>query len=94
MLTEPDRPYESTEELKTGRMLDQYGIPFFYKQATIIYHEGRNEIWKPSFTVYTCGGLVIDAGNPKTDIGPEESPNGGIINMGAYGGTAEASMSP
>jgi hypothetical protein len=37
---------------------------------------------------------VIDAGNPKTDIGPEQSPNGGIINMGAYGGTAEASMSP
>jgi parallel beta-helix repeat protein len=36
----------------------------------------------------------IDAGNPNTEIGSEKSPNGGIINMGAYGGTAEASMSP
>ena len=41
-------------------MLDQYGIPFFYRQATIIYHEGKNDIWKPSFTLYPYGGLVID----------------------------------
>ena len=60
MLTELDPPYESKEELKVGRMLDQYGIPFFYRQATIIYDQGKNEIWKPSFTVYPYGGLVID----------------------------------
>ena len=41
-------------------MLDQYGIPFFYRQATIIYDQGKNEVWKPSFTVYPYGGLVID----------------------------------
>ncbi|MBL7154082.1 MAG: right-handed parallel beta-helix repeat-containing protein [Phycisphaerae bacterium] len=35
----------------------------------------------------------IDAGDPMTPIGPEPFPNGGIINMGAYGGTAEASKS-
>jgi hypothetical protein len=35
----------------------------------------------------------IDAGNPKSPIGYEPFPNGGIINMGAYGGTAEASKS-
>jgi hypothetical protein len=35
----------------------------------------------------------IDAGNPTSPIGSEPSPNGGIINMGAYGGTAEASKS-
>jgi len=28
-----------------------------------------------------------------TPIGPEPFPNGGIINMGVYGGTAEASKS-
>ena len=60
MLTELDPPYESKEELKIGRMLDQYGIPFFYKQATIIYDQGKNEIWKPKFTVFPYGGLVID----------------------------------
>jgi parallel beta-helix repeat protein/predicted outer membrane repeat protein len=35
----------------------------------------------------------IDAGDPMTPIGYEPFPNGGIINMGAYGGTAEASKS-
>ncbi|MBN2316299.1 MAG: hypothetical protein JXM79_20390 [Sedimentisphaerales bacterium] len=60
MLTELDPPYESKEELQIGRVLDQYGIPFFYRQATIIYHKGKNDIWKPSFTLYPYGGLVID----------------------------------
>ncbi|MHC4741825.1 MAG: right-handed parallel beta-helix repeat-containing protein [Planctomycetota bacterium] len=35
----------------------------------------------------------IDAGNPAGPIGHEPFPNGGIINMGAYGGTPEASKS-
>lgn len=35
----------------------------------------------------------IDAGSPATAIGPESFPNGGIINMGAYGGTTQASKS-
>jgi hypothetical protein len=35
----------------------------------------------------------IDAGDPNDSVGLEPSPNGGRINMGAYGGTAEASKS-
>ena len=35
----------------------------------------------------------IDAGDPNSPIGYEPFPNGGCINMGAYGGTAEASKS-
>jgi len=35
----------------------------------------------------------IDAGDPNSPIGHEPFPNGGIINMGAYGGTVEASKS-
>ena len=60
MLSELDPPYESKEELKIGRLLDQYGIPFFYKQATIVYDHGRNQISKPSFTLLSYGGAVID----------------------------------
>ncbi|GAI91994.1 unnamed protein product, partial [marine sediment metagenome] len=37
--------------------------------------------------------LCIDAGDPISPIGYEPFPNGGIINMGAYGGTSEASKS-
>jgi parallel beta-helix repeat protein/predicted outer membrane repeat protein len=35
----------------------------------------------------------IDAGDPNSPIGHEPFPNGGVINMGAYGGTAQASKS-
>jgi parallel beta-helix repeat protein len=35
----------------------------------------------------------IDAGDPATPIGLEQSPNGSIINMGVYGGTSQASRS-
>jgi predicted outer membrane repeat protein len=35
----------------------------------------------------------IDAGDPMSPIGLEPFPNGGRINIGAYGGTAEASKS-
>jgi len=35
----------------------------------------------------------IDAGDPTDPVGDEPAPNGGRINLGAYGGTAEASKS-
>ena len=35
----------------------------------------------------------IDAGDPNTSPGAEPFPNGGIINMGAYGGRSQASKS-
>lgn len=38
-------------------------------------------------------GPCIDAADPASPIGDEPFPNGGIVNMGAYGGTAEASKS-
>lgn len=59
-MTELDPPYESKEELQIGRLLDQYGIPFFYKQPMILYNQGKNEVYKPSFTLMSYGGLVID----------------------------------
>jgi len=45
--------------------------------------------WKKDDVTSPC----IDAGDPMNPIGHEPFPNGGIINMGAYGGTAEASKS-
>ncbi len=52
--------------------------------------------WEPSTQVWIQDGvtsLCIDAGDLMSPIGLEPFPNGGIINMGAYGGTAEASKS-
>jgi len=48
--------------------------------------EGR---WTKDDVTSPC----IDAGDPLSPIGEEPFPNGGRINMGAYGGTAQASKS-
>ncbi len=49
-------------------------------------NEGR---WTKDDVTSPC----IDAGEMAVPIGLEPFPNGGVINMGAYGGTAEASKS-
>jgi hypothetical protein len=49
-------------------------------------NEGR---WTKDEVTSPC----IDAGDPSSPISFEPFPNGGIINMGAHGGTAEASKS-
>ena len=59
-LADLEPPYKSEPEQRIGRLLDQYGIPFFYRQPTIIYDQGRNQIMKPSFTLLSYGGAVID----------------------------------
>jgi hypothetical protein len=51
--------------------------------------DSDSQSWIQDDTTSPC----IDAGNPNTPIGYERFPNGGIVNMGAYGGTAEASKS-
>ncbi len=53
--------------------------------------------WDPQAETWVMDDVTspcIDAGDPNTPVGGEPVPNGGRINMGAYGGTAEASMSP
>jgi hypothetical protein len=52
--------------------------------------------WDPaagSWVVDDVTSPCIDAGDPNMPVGEEPQPNGGRVNMGAYGGTAEASMS-
>ncbi len=39
------------------------------------------------------GSPCIDTGDPASDYSNEPEPNGGRINIGAYGGTAEATTS-
>jgi len=52
--------------------------------------------WDPASQTWVKDDVTspcIDAGDPNSPIGLEPFPNGGRINMGAYGGTAEASKS-
>jgi hypothetical protein len=51
--------------------------------------DSESQSWVKDDVTSPC----IDAGDPMSPIGHEVFPNGGIINIGAYGGTAEASKS-
>jgi hypothetical protein len=51
--------------------------------------DSQKEAWVMDEDTSPC----IDAGNPRSPIGYESFPHGGIINMGAYGATKEASRS-
>jgi len=61
------------------------------------YHlKSQTGRWNPNSQTWVQDDVAspcIDAGNPISPIGNEPFPNGGIVNMGVYGGTAEASKS-
>lgn len=57
-------------------------------------HAGRWDSNSQSWVYDEVTSPCIDAGNPGCPVGDEPEPNGNRINMGAYGGTAEASKTP
>ena len=58
-------PYKSRGEAQVGRLLDRYGIPFFYEQPTVVLDRGRHKVWRPDFTLPDYNGLVVEyAGMP------------------------------
>jgi parallel beta-helix repeat protein len=71
--------------------------PMFADTINSDYHlmsqSGRWEQISQSWVQDSVSSPCIDAGDPNSDIGLEPNPNGLIINMGAYGGTATASKS-
>jgi parallel beta-helix repeat protein len=78
-------PNETSDELSDDFWVD--GDYHLKSQA------GR---WDPNSQSWVQDDVTspcIDAGDPNDPIGDEPFPNGGRINIGAYGGTAEASKS-
>jgi len=51
--------------------------------------DAERQVWVRDNSTSPC----IDAGDPNSPLGQEPFPNGGRINMGAYGATAQASKS-
>ena len=72
--------------------------PLFADAANGYYHlksqtgrwDANTQTWVQDADTSPC----IDAGDPNTSTGGELYPNGGIVNMGAYGQTPQASASP
>lgn len=71
--------------------------PLFAPTAIPDYHlqsvHGRFNPRTGEWEIDTKHSPCIDAGNPKSPVGHEPYPNGRRINMGAYGGTRQASKS-
>ena len=69
--------------------------PLFGNPGAGDYHlksrVGRYQPGTGSWTIDAVHSPCIDAGDPASPIGAEPMPNGARINMGAWGGTAEAS---
>jgi len=58
--TEKRSPYHSEAERSIAEMLDSYGIPFYYKQPTLVVENGHRCIEYVDFFLPTYAGLSID----------------------------------
>jgi predicted outer membrane repeat protein len=61
----------------------------YHLKSQAVRWDPNTQTWVKDDVTSPC----IDAGDPMSPIGLEPFPNGGRINMGAYGGTSEASKS-
>ena len=72
--------------------------PFFADEDAGDYHlrskYGRYDPQAVRWASDQVHSPCIDTGDPSASVGDEPPPNGGRINMGAYGGTKQASHSP
>jgi len=66
---------------------------FFPSDYHLRSNAGRWDTNTSSWVIDANTSACIDAGDPMAPIGLEPFPNGGRINMGAFGGTIEASKS-
>ena len=58
-------PYRSKGEAQVGRLLDRYGLPFFYEQPILVLDDGGYRFLNPDFTLPTYNSLVLEfAGMP------------------------------
>jgi hypothetical protein len=72
--------------------------PMFIDTDDGDYHvrSERGRYW-PQYDIWVLDRVTspcVDAGDPQAEVSNEPIPNGGRINIGAYGGTIEASLSP
>ena len=87
--------YSCVERGGEGNITDD---PLFVDPDNDDYHlrSERGRYW-PEHDIWVLDKVTspcVDGGDPDADILNEPMPNGSRINIGAYGGTAEASLSP
>jgi len=81
--------YSGTGNINTDPRFANAGSGDFHLKSQAGRWDPNEERWRTDEVTSSC----IDAGDPMTPIGQEPFPNSGRVNMGAYGGTDEASKS-
>ena len=86
-------------QLATGQDAHSLTVdPLFADPSAGDYHlkseGGRCDPATGTWLTDTQTSWAIDAGDPSYPVGNEPSPNGARVDLGAYGGTAEASREP
>jgi len=59
-LSDPKPQYESKGQEMIGRMLDKYGIAFYYKDPYLLWENGERKVKHPDFTLPTYNNAVIN----------------------------------
>lgn len=92
--------FETLQAWQSHSGNDQYSLshdPGFYSPATYDFHllstAGRF-VSSIGFTQDTAYSEMIDVGDPAAAFAEEPLPNGSRINLGGFGGTTEASLTP
>ena len=52
--------YDSAGQETIGHMLDEYHVPFFYKNPLMVWADGDRQIKRPDFTLPTYNNTVIE----------------------------------
>jgi parallel beta-helix repeat protein len=86
-VSQPFTPFPGTGEIHQPPLF--LGDGNYHLQSQAGHWDSNSQGWIRDLLTSPC----IDAGNPSSPIMYEPFPNGGTINMGAYGGTTEASKS-
>jgi hypothetical protein len=66
-----------------------------FASATDVHLQSKGGRWNPATLAWVKDAVsspCIDAGDPDDSVGQEPARNGRIVNLGAYGGTAQASI--
>ena len=85
----PFEPQPGTGEISSDPSFVDPNHGDYHLKSQAGRFDPKSQTWMYDDVTSPC----IDTGEPNSPIGYETFPNGGYINMGAYGGTAEASKS-
>ena len=85
----PFTPLPGTGQISTDPLFAHPDSGDYHVKSQGGRYDPNSRTWVVDDVTSPC----IDAGDPMSPIGLEPFPNGAIVNMGAYGGTTEASKS-